>query len=286
VAYGADGSLAVTAANGAVQVTDPAGKPRATLRVGDWPGDATFSPDGSLLAVTVRQRLAEDLAGGPERNEIVVWETATRRRLGVVSTGDAAVNALAFAADGQKLVAAATLSSVVNLEIKRQGEIRTWRLPDLVPAGTRSVGPFEPADLDVSPDGRTLAVVGGSRRIELYGLDSDGPPRVSPPTTTALRGVAFAPDGRTLATLTAGGTTVQLWDVGTLAVTARLTGHANDVYAVEFAPDGGLLATGAADTSVALWQLDPDTAARRLCDIMVPASRARGEQPPPGCPVE
>jgi WD40 repeat protein len=68
--------------------------------------------------------------------------------------------------------------------------------------------------------------------------------------------VAFAPDGKTLAT---GGwdNSVRLWDIAgpEPAEKAVLSGYADRVWSVAFAPDGQALATGSQDGDVQLWDL-------------------------------
>eukprot|EP00667_Euglena_gracilis_P013934 EG_transcript_14403 len=67
--------------------------------------------------------------------------------------------------------------------------------------------------------------------------------------TAEVRGVAYAPDGRTLAS---GGMdrAALLCDVETGQVVAQWQDHTDDVDAVAFSPDGRLLATGSSDRTV------------------------------------
>ena len=63
--------------------------------------------------------------------------------------------------------------------------------------------------------------------------------------------VAFAPDGRTLAS--GSWQEIKLWDVSSGREVQTLRGHTGDVKSVAFAPDGRMLASGSTDGSVRLW---------------------------------
>jgi Tol biopolymer transport system component len=76
--------------------------------------------------------------------------------------------------------------------------------------------------------------------------------------TSTVWGVAFSPDGHTLAT-TSDDRTVRLWDLTNRdqphPLGVPLTGHTDPVTGVAFSPDGHTLATTSSDRTVRLWDL-------------------------------
>src|SRR5437899_504528 len=69
-----------------------------------------------------------------------------------------------------------------------------------------------------------------------------------------VRAVAFAPDGKVLASGCGDGT-VKLWDVASGRDVLTLNGHTDWVTAVVIARDGRTLATGGWDDTAKLWDL-------------------------------
>ncbi|OJJ98902.1 hypothetical protein ASPACDRAFT_121692 [Aspergillus aculeatus ATCC 16872] len=67
-----------------------------------------------------------------------------------------------------------------------------------------------------------------------------------------VHSVAFAPDGRTLAS-GSDDNTVKLWDTATGIERRTLTGHSNSVFSVVVSPDGRTLASGSGDDTIKLW---------------------------------
>jgi WD40 repeat protein len=91
-----------------------------------------------------------------------------------------------------------------------------------------------------------------------------------------VRCLAFAPDGKTLAT--AGGFSdvpgeIKLWDLAAGKEGATLRGNQNGVYAVEFSPDGRTLAAVSVNQVVTLWDVATD---RALASMPVSLPRSLG----------
>ena len=60
--------------------------------------------------------------------------------------------------------------------------------------------------------------------------------------------MAFSPDGKRLASASAGDKTVKVWDAQTGQELLTLKGHTGSVSSVAFSPDGKRLASGSATT--------------------------------------
>ena len=67
--------------------------------------------------------------------------------------------------------------------------------------------------------------------------------------------VAFAPDGKTLATGLSDGTIV-LWDSETGTRLEEVKGHQRQVTSLAFSPDGRTLVSGAFDGTMKLWRIE------------------------------
>ena len=65
--------------------------------------------------------------------------------------------------------------------------------------------------------------------------------------------LAFAPDGQTLAV--AAGSLILLWDVASGEKQATLRGHASEVTALSWTPDGRTLISGGKDRTVRSWDV-------------------------------
>jgi WD40 repeat protein len=106
-----------------------------------------------------------------------------------------------------------------------------------------------------SPDGNTLATAGNEAAARLWEVKTGRELRTLPIIPGKLTDVAFAPDGRALATVSHQSHDVTLWDIATGQPVRRFSGSVADLVAVTFAPDGQRLAALGVDGFVRVWSV-------------------------------
>ncbi len=230
-----------------------------------------FSPTADLLAT------------GSAGDQIVLWNTATRRRAHTLK-GPSPVSSVAFSHDGRFLAAGSgdrtvwvwdtttmkagapltghkgpvrgvafspdgtLLASCGDDDDVRIWDTTTWKQ-------VRLLGHQDVWSVAFSPDGKTLASGGWDHNVRLWNV-SDGR---SIATLTghkeAVASVTFSKDGKQLASGSLD-QTARLWDPGSHKNTGTLGSHTDVVCSVAFSPDGKTLATGGWDSQTRLWGVD------------------------------
>jgi WD40 repeat protein len=124
----------------------------------------------------------------------------------------------------------------------------------------------------VSPDGSLVATDSFDGRVRLHDARTGAMLRAI--DTGGGRGVAFAPDGRSLAC--AGyhmDKLVGVYDVITGKLLRKLAGHAElETYAVAFSPDGKLLASAGTDKQILVWELRTGALRHRFANQAFPVT--------------
>jgi WD40 repeat protein len=196
------------------------------------------------------------LVSGSSDGTVRIWDLVTGQRYHTLKGSEGAVRLVAFAPDGKVLVTA-----------DEDGFVRRWN-----PGTGKETAAFRVAIRPVgaatlSPDGKILAVGAGPpdlRKkeaplggVKLFDTASGEERVVLKAAPREVAGLAFSPDGKTLAAGWPAG--ARLWDADTGKVKATLADDPPPAWPVAFSPDGKTLATGNLIDLAVLW----DARARR-----------------------
>jgi WD40 repeat protein len=173
------------------------------------------------------------------------------------------ITALAFTADG-KTVLVGSQSGV---------QIRTW--PELKPVRSLTTELTNVHDLAFSPDGKVLAIAGGSPAekgsVELFRWPDGTLLHRLSPHKDVIYAVAWSGDSATVVTASAD-QTVRKFDARTGKPTGVFEGHSRGVLSAVFLPGDKQLVTAGGDESLRVWDTESGNAERKLSNHTKPVT--------------
>jgi WD40 repeat protein/serine/threonine protein kinase len=223
----------------------------ARFRSGEGGEPFAFSPTAPLFAFCVwdrPNRPGSRNSGGHVR----IWDAVSRRIVADLPLSGAP-SALAFSADGTKLLTAGGNTEFTIWNVADGSKQTSSTVSDAKESGGRL--PWG-SPMTVTRDFSLAAQALGGGRIRVVDLTSGQElwtAQVAEENVTAL---AFSPDGKRLAS-GAGfvESAVRVWDVASGREVARLEGHRTYVRALLFWPDGETLASASGDQTIHLWDV-------------------------------
>ncbi|HEY8146960.1 MAG TPA: protein kinase [Kofleriaceae bacterium] len=216
------------------------GEDAAVWRLPDFTAVRTFHRDGSRTSAVAVAPGGRLLAWGEQDGAVRVWSSETGKEVSSFHGHNGKVTGLGFDPTGARL---ASISMDLTL---RMWDLESGReLFAISGTGTFANG----IEFDAAGERMTT----GGLDISMWAADGAGT-RPATGHQSAIYGLAFTPDGKTLATADIEGV-IRVWDVATGTARCTFRGHEGEMRAAAINPRGDLLATGGWDRIIRLWSL-------------------------------
>lgn len=206
-----------------------------------------ISPDGSQFA----SGSGEIIRHHSDPN-VRLWSASNFRLMGVFGGHDVRVNCLAYAPNRLDLASGGA-----------DGRVFIWNTETEAFDLRLRNHEREIHDLAVSPNGAHVATSSEERAIRLWGVGRRLQSRTllldevqDPNVFVQADQIAFSPSGNLFACSDSWQHTIRMWDVSTGRLMRSLPGHEDHVYALAFSPDGKLIASGARDGKLFVYDIE------------------------------
>jgi len=238
------------------------GGPQGSLAALDIEGNTFYNLDQSPLTAAAINRSGQLAATGAADGGVHVWPVSDPATSVILRDGQEEVVSAAFSPDASLLAVGGADCRVTIWDFSSARHLvdisNAKRVADLAAPGTS--GAPRVVALAFSRDGKTLATYCGNDTSPGSAVamlwDTKTFHRLAtyrPPGALSAAGMAYSPDGRTIA-LDTGTGSVLLWDTRLRRVTGQISVGTGMHYALAFSPDGRLLAITVGDT-VQLWNV-------------------------------
>lgn len=191
------------------------------------------------------------VASGSEDTTVKVWDSSTGGCRLTLKGHPSAISAVAFSPPDGRLLASVA---------KKDFTIRLWDTSIGALKGLLHGHLQEIESIMFSPNGEFLVSLSSDNTTRLWdsatGVSTgiiDCDPRFYTDSGTCLTSSAFSPDGGLLAVSSV--SDIQLRNPVTCALHSTLKGHLSFIEAIQFSPNGHLLATGSHDETIRLWDV-------------------------------